>query len=820
MNDEQQFAPGWPGIAPRWTSSAKIGVGTALSDKSLVWFTLSHGIFNEIYWPRIDTACTRDMELIVTDARDFFSEEKRDTKSEMEWIEEGVPGFRFVNTCQAGRYRIEKEIVADPHRPAVLQQARFVAQENGKRQDFHLHVLLAPHLGNRGQGNTAWVADHNGTPLLLAQRDDFCLALACSVPWRKRSVGFVGKSDGWQDLFQHKVMTWKYTRAENGNVALTGEVDLEAGDGEFELALGFGHSPDDAATCAVASLADGFKAARQDYVHGWKTWLKTLKPLSAKSPAHRDLSAVTAAVLRTHESKAQPGGIIASLSIPWGMAKGDDDLGGYHLIWPRDLVEVAGGFAALGAHEDVRRVLRYLEKTQAADGHWPQNMWVDGSPYWQGIQLDESAFPILLVDLALQEKSLTARQARETWPMVRKAALYLLSHGPVTAQDGWEEDPGYSPFTLAVTIAALLAAADRAEEHDEVDFARYLRETADVWDDSIERWTYVTGTDLAQRFGVEGYYVRIAPPDIGDGGSPTQGFVPIKNRPPGESYEPAGHIVSADALALVRFGLRRPDDPRILNTLKVLDGLLKVETPHGPSWHRYNNDGYGEHADGSPFEGTGIGRAWPLLTGERAHYELAAGHDEEARRLLKAMESFANEGGFLSEQIWETRDIPARELSLGKPSGSAMPLVWAHAEYIKLRRSLHAGRVFDMPQPTVSRYLSGKRAVAAHDIWRFSHRIRALPVGRKLRIELKSPATVRWSANGWKSTLETTTRDTGYGLHVADLPTTKVPKGSTVEYTFYWTESDKWEGRNFSVEVVTAIESKPMPIPLEQRGAA
>ena len=76
-------APGFPGIPARWTSSAKDGVGTALSPRSTVWFTLSHGILNEIYYPCVDTACTRDLGLIITDGKPggFFAEEKRDTRS-------------------------------------------------------------------------------------------------------------------------------------------------------------------------------------------------------------------------------------------------------------------------------------------------------------------------------------------------------------------------------------------------------------------------------------------------------------------------------------------------------------------------------------------------------------------------------------------------------------------------------------------------------------------------------------------------------------------------------------------------------------------
>jgi glucoamylase len=803
VNQEPRLAPGGPGIAPRWTSSAKTGVGTALRRESRVWFTLSHGIFNEIFYPRVDLAATRDMGLIVTDGREFFSEEKRATRHEVAWLADGIPAFRLVNTCQQSRYRIEKLVLTDPRRSVLLQHTRFSALA-GTLGDYHLYVLLAPHLGNHGSGNTAWLGEHRGQPVFFAVREGYALALACSVPWLKRSVGYVGTSDGWQDLSQHRQMTWEYDRAENGNLGLTGQVEVRRTNGEFTLALGFGCTAAEAAECALDSLQDGFESSRDSYVHQWQAWQKTLALPAPDRASRRDIVAASAAVLRVHESKSVPGGVIASLSVPWGFAKGDNDLGGYHLIWPRDLVEAAGGFLALGATEEAVRILRFLQNTQDADGHWPQNMWVDGSSYWQGVQLDETAFPILLVDMAVRHGAMTNQVAGEFWPMARQAALYLLGHGPVTQQDRWEEDPGYSPFTLAVTIAAFLAAAEFAEQHKENDLAAYLRETADVWNDSIERWTYVTGTDLAHRFDVEGYYVRIAPPETADCASPTTGFVPIKNRPPGQSNEPAAEIISTDALALVRFGLRAPDDPRILNTVKVIDGLLKVTTPHGAAWHRYNDDGYGEHADGAAFDGTGIGRAWPLLTGERAHYELSAGHEDASRQLLAAIEMFANVAGFISEQIWDDDDIPGRELFRGKPSGSAMPLVWAHAEYIKLRRSLQDGRVFDLPTQPVARYRKGRRPVVAHELWRFSHRTRALPAGRILRIELAAPAIVHWSADGWNTTHETNTRDTGFGPQVADLPTAKLAANSTIEFTFRWIGADRWEGRNFAVPVVAA----------------
>ena len=487
------FAPGWPGIPGRWTSSAKSGVGTAIGTDSLVWFTLSHGILNEVYYPSVDRACIRDLGFIVTDGQTFVSEEKRDARSETSQVPPGVPAYVILNTDNDGRYRIEKEVLADPRRDVVLQRVRFVPLK-GTLADFRLYVVLAPHLANRASGNTAWVGEYKGAPLLLAERDGHALALASSAPWISRSAGFVGRSDGWQDLREHKRLTRTYERAENGNVALIGEIDLGRSDGRFVLALGFASGVAEAGQQAITSLMHGFDDAKAEYVRAWQSWHLSLNGRSPTAP-RRALYDVSAAVLRTHESKRIGGGVIASLSVPWGFAKSDDELGGYHLIWPRDLVETATGFLAIGAHHEARRVLRYLRVTQEADGHWTQNMWLDGTPYWHGTQMDETALPILLVDLAAREGAIDAAERNIYWPMIRRAAAFIARNGPVSQQDRWEEDPGYAPFTIAVEIAALLVAADLADEVGEPTAAAYLRETADAWNTSIERWLYAAGTD-------------------------------------------------------------------------------------------------------------------------------------------------------------------------------------------------------------------------------------------------------------------------------------------------------------------------------------
>ena len=523
-----------------------------------------------------------------------------------------------------------------------------------------------------------------------------------------------------------------------------------------------------------------------------------------------DLAALyldSAAVLRTHQDRAAPGATTASLSVPWGNAR--NDLGGYHLVWSRDLVETAGALIALGARASAQRTLAYLVATQEPDGHWPQNQWVDGVAYWKGIQLDEAAYPILLAG-ALREAGAVHMHGQHVATadfehlvdedalgrMIAKAAGFMARTGPATQQDRWEENAGLTPSTLAPVIAALVVAADHLPEQA----AAYCRELADDWNASIEDWTFTTGSRLAREHGVDGHYVRIASPDVLSG-APLSTPVPVRNRPLQDSTVPADDMVGTDFLALARFGLRQPDDPRILSSLVVADALLRTETPNGPVWHRYNGDGYGEHQDGGPFDGTGVGRGWPLLTGERGHYELAAGRDP--RPYLDAMRRFASAGGMLPEQVWDAPDIAERGLFLGGPSGSAMPLAWAHAEYVKLARSLALGHAIDRPEAAWRRY-GGQRPAAVRATWRFSAPRPTMVSGRSLRFELLAPCRVHCSFDGWRTTQDIDALDSGLGVWVADVQgSASLAAGAAVEATFYWLDADRWEGRNVRVAVIS-----------------
>jgi glucoamylase len=783
-------APGRPGIEGRWTSSAKEGVGTAHSAASPLWFTLSHGILNEIYYPRIDRAAIRDAQFLAVTPDGRFVDEKRDCAGHAYVLEPGIPAYEVNVADPQGSFRVTRRYVSDPVRPVMLVEVAYTAVDSALG-DHTVVFMAAPHLGNQGAGNTAWVGEHKGTPMLFARRGDVAMAVAVDTAVAGRSVGYVGFSDAWQDLHRNGAFTWRWQHADDGNVAVALEPDLESCRGVFTVALGFGRTQHEAAHHATASLRDGFASSLALYRRQWEAWQGAID-----LPSQSAVARTSAAVLAAHEATTFPGGLIASLSIPWGDSKGDQDLGGYHLVWPRDHVETAGALFAIRAHEEGLRALSYLRATQEPDGHWAQNMWLDGTPYWTGVQIDETALPILLVDLADAAGAFQTNEERDRyWPMVRNAAGYIAANGPVTGQDRWEEDGGYSPFTLATEIAALLVAAEMADGRDESAVARYLRDTADCWDGHIESWCYAEGTDLAETAGVPGHYVRIGAADNTE--TPVGGWINIKNRPAGQNVAPASAVVSPDALALVRFGIRRADDPRIVATVAVIDDTLRREFPYGPGWLRYTGDGYGEHDDGRPFDGTGKGRVWPLLTGERAHYELAAGNSTEAKALVATMEAMAAPSGLIPEQVWDGTDIPNRELSYGSAAGSARPLVWAHAEYLKLLRSVVDGAIFDLPG-AVTRHQRDPVA-ATRRFWRPNHKISGIGPGLPLRIELPEPATVHWSTDNWQTATDTTTSDSGIGMHFIDIPATALPE--TGELVFTIRRADGWEEEDYRVAI-------------------
>jgi glucoamylase len=801
--EQQGEAFGAPGLEPRWTSSVKDAIGTAYSASSRVWFSCSHGILNEIYHPTIDSAQVRDMEFLVTDGETFAHEEKRDLLTTFEYFHPEALGVRYVNRDPDGRYSLTKEIICDPHHSVVLTNVRLEGHPELLPR-LRVYALLAPHLDGGGAGNTARAVDIAGHKMLLGWKNRWSLAMGSSCGFARVSCGFVGASDGWRDVMEHFGMEWEFGSATGGNLALIGQINLEAaredGAREFTVAIGIGEGHHTALQKTVSAMAMPFEQNRERFIEQWR---RAANPewLAAKAGDGGKLMRASHNVLLAHEDKTYSGAFVASMSIPWGQVHGDDDLGGYHLVWTRDMVQTATALLACGRAETARRALVYLACTQQPNGGFAQNFWVDGRPYWGGVQLDEVAFPLILAWRLWKADSLGGM---DVVPFVERAAGFLVRHAPITHQERWEENAGYSPSTLATVIAGLISAAEIARAHDSIELAAFLEEFADWVEHHLDDWTVTNNGVLLP--GVTRHYMRIRPPETGEAyacESCGTEMIRLSNRPPGTRYEfEAREIVDAGFLELVRYGVRRADDPLIVDSLKVVDAVLKRGLPQGPGWLRYNWDGYGQRPDGGPYQGWGQGRVWPLLTGERAHYELAAGHD--IAPLIQTYERFATMGQMLPEQVWDEPNRPDSRLRMGRPAGSAVPLVWAHAEYLKLLRSALDGKVFDRIDPVYARYCEpeGRKRLRRNlEIYSFLRPIQKIAAGDTLRILDESRFEVVWSADGWQTTNTTLSRGLGSAGYSADIATNSDLANRRLLWTLHWPEPDRWLGYNVEVKV-------------------
>jgi glucoamylase len=752
----------------------------------------------EVYFPTIDRPQLRDIQFLLTDGRSFFHEEKRHLKSTTERPSDHALGYRVASTEPEGRYHLRKQVIGDPHLPCLLEHVRVEVTDPALAGRLRLFVLAAPHLDVGGWGNTARVMRVLDRTILVAEKGRSALALGCTTPFTNASVGYVGASDGWLDISRNLGMQWQFDVAPDGNVALTGEIPVGTTT-DFTLALAFGESVEAAVTALYQSLGTPFETHYHRFLDQWARSGTHERPLSASRADGGRLYRASRSVLLAHEDKEYPGAFVASLSIPWGASKSDEDRGGYHLLWTRDLVNTANALLASGSVEPSMRALIYLATRQQPDGGFPQNFWVDGTPYWRGIQLDEVAFPILLARRLFDAR---AMDQFDGYPMVRRGARYLVLHGPVTQQDRWEEVSGYSPSTLAATVSALTTASRAARARGDAKLSQFFQEYADFEEAHIEQWTATSNGTLVPH--IPRHYVRIRPAAIDDPTpheGPDLGTVRLPNLPPGAPDTfPASEIVDGGFLALVRYGLRAPKDPLIVDSVEVVDRVLKVGTPLGPVWRRYNHDGYGDRDDGGPYSEWGRGRGWPLLTGERGHYELACGRDPAP--YLRTLERFATSTGLLPEQVWDQADLPDLHLRLGRPTEAATPLCWAHAEYISLLRSASDGRVFDRFDEVADRYLGPSRPRSKLEIWKFRRRPTTVRAEETLRIIAEAPFRLHVSDDAWRTSRDVDSVDTGVWLHYVDLP----PLGSAGRswtFTFYWTLEDRWEGTDFTVAAVS-----------------
>jgi glucoamylase len=657
-----------PGIDAHWRSAAKNGFGTSTSLRSKVWFTLTQGILTEVFYPTVDTPNTESLQFVFCKNQSCQKEESM--AHSLRRLDERSLAFQQVNT--SADVIITKTYTTDPERPTVLIDLD--VQSN--TPESSLFVYYDPSLKNSGMHDSGW----NVESALIASEANVSTALVSSHGFEWVTSTFARNDIQFTALPRNQ-------RVEHGNVVQIGKLRGS----RVTLALGFGASPAIALLNARTSLRKGFAKCQQQYATGWHSYLQSLPTLNGRYGSQLQMAAM---VLKALEDKTFRGAIIASPSTPWGGGPNANEptVSGYHAVWSRDLYHIATALDSMGDVAAANRALDYLFKTQQRpDGSFPQNTWVDGRPIGQGLQMDQVALPIIL---AFQLR----RTDRTTWIRhLKPAAEFIATHGPITDQDRWEEKPGYSPATIAAEISALVCAAQVARHHGDIASANRYREKAAEWDRNLAGWTATSNGPL----GNGSYFLRLS--ERGDPSEPRE----IDINSGGGKFDQRS-VVDMGFLELVRLGIRTSDDPLILRSLVIADATLKRETPFGPGWYRYNHDAYGERLDGGPYDGkTGVGRLWTLLTGERGEYELAAGHMNDAELMLKTMSGFANDGLMLPEQVWDRNGADVA-MSIGAGTGSATPLAWSTAQFIRLAMNLNLGINSETPLG-VGRELHGKK---------------------------------------------------------------------------------------------------------------
>lgn len=749
-------APGAPGAPPFWGPGRKQAFGAAPGPRSRVWLTLAQGNLSEVFHPTLDRPALLGLRFIVAATGSPPVDDATEAQHEVRWLEPGIPSFHVESRHH--EYSLSKDFTCDPDRDAIVISGSF----RPDLPDLRLHVLAAPHMRIGRPGNDAYVVERD-PPLLALRQEDVWAVVA--GPFSRATAGYLNSSDLYVELHDADGrLEAIYQKAENGNVAAGAELGLRSG--AFQLAIGFGPSRDAAEEAAGRSLERGAAHVREAFERAWRS-LPDLAPNVLKvSGDGGALARASLAVLRCLEDKANPGAFIAAPTAPWGERQGDGDQI-YHLVWPRDLYQDASALFEAGDREAALRALAYLARIQKPDGSWHQNCSLDGTPHWDAVELDQVAFPILLAWRLATAGAL----ADDPYPgLVRQAAIHLVGHGPATELDRWEDAAGLSPSTLATVVAALCAAAEFAADAGEAAAAEHLLAVADYWQDRLDHWTYLKPFR---------HYIRIA-----------------RDADAGAQREDQ---MGLEFTELVRRGLRRPDDPRIENSWTTADVLLKASLPGGPAWRRYAGDAYGEADDGSGWDKghPGRGRPWPLLTGERGHLMLALG--QPVAELVQAMEAFAGPELMLPEQVWDAEPIPACGLEPGRATNGATPLGWAHAEYLKLLIALATSSLPEVVDPARRRYSETPPPEPAF-VWSHAHDFAGFREGRRVRVQLERPATVRWSGDGWATFKEVPAKDTTLGFWVAELPTQIMRPGAVMEWTAHY--DDGWEGRNHALECV------------------
>ena len=731
-----QVADDGPGTTSHFGLARKDCLGTARNTTSKVWYTVANGALSDVYYPTVDNTNVETLQYIVTDGATFNDLQTRNMTYSVRTRDAGGMLCRVTTTGRGGEYEIVTDYVTDPNANTLLMRVRFKPHVPNLR----LYLRLDPSVNGNGGGDvgnggadSATIDMSTGHPVPVAfdtvtatnaaHRDyaqPVFLALDASRPLTDATVGFVNTaSDGLPQLDFAGFLFNPFTDAPLGNVVVTAPVNLRHEGGAVTLALGFGATQAEAVSAAQGSLAAGFPAARRSYRKGWKAYDDSLVRPPTSLPGIKrkrvhelgDAYYLSANLVKAAEDKSFPGAIVASLAAPWGQAISAGDpfntfFGSYREVFARDLYQAWTALLVAGDLDTARDTVDFLfGRQQQADGSMPRNSLLNGMPAPDsfGTQLDETAYAIMMADqLGMTDADLYQDH-------VRRAADFLIAHGPTFGAERWEEQSGYSPSTIAAEIAGLVAAAHLAQANGDVQSAQVFLGVADDFQRSVKSWTVTTNGPLA----TDPYFIRLSKSgdpnaaisyNVGNGG-PT-----LDQRA----------VIDAGFLELSRLGDLAATDATIAGSLPVVDATLETITPNGPGWHRYNGDGYGDDAaTGAPWAPTnkGDGHLWPVLNAERAAYALQTGDPTTAAILMDAMASFAGGVGLIPEQAWEAPDLAPSPFgtdptlasigfTIGQPDGSASPLTWSAAAFVRMLGDLGAGQLLELPATTSSRYVA------------------------------------------------------------------------------------------------------------------
>jgi glucoamylase len=754
MADQQPSAPGAPGALSHFDLARKDCFGTARTSGSKVWYTVAGGVLSDVYSPTIDTTNVETLQYVVTDGRTFTDLQGRDMTYTVRTMDPSGMACEVTSTANSGRYRLVTDYVTDPDRNAVVMSTRLVSPSGtGTPSGLQVYVRYDASINGNGGGGSAnggaddAVVDSATTALVSsdpnvvtnATNRDYAVpmsgALRANRPFLAASSGYAGTaSDGLTQLEADHALTTTYQAASDGNVVQTGQLDL-GDEGQFTLALGLASSASDAVGVAGASAQTPFGRTASRYVAGWRNYDKGLRPPPTTFPGLSDADStrlraaywLSVNVLKASEDKTFPGAVVASIASPWGQAVSAGDtpggnavyFGSYREVFSRDLYEAFTGILAGGDLATARDTVRFLfERQQLADGRFPRNSLVNGkqAPDTGGDQLDESSYPILMA----YQAGLSGDRALWT-DHVKKAADFVVSHGPSFGSERWEEQGGYSPSTIAAEIAGLVAAGRIADVNGDQAAARVYRATADHFQRSIKGWTVTTSGPQSDGR----YFIRLSKT-----GDPNAAI--SYNLGNGGPTADQRSVIDAGFLELTRLGELPATDPDVQASLPVVDGTIRRSTASGPGFYRYgtaelgSEDGYGDcyEPDGTnctptgkpwPTGNVGSGHLWPVLSGERAEQQLQVGDRSTAAQLLLGMQRFASGVGLVPEQDWEDPDFPASPFGSppetasigfvnGKAAGSASPLTWSQAQQVRLTQSLRGtGAAAPIEQPDIVR---------------------------------------------------------------------------------------------------------------------